>query len=652
MKINNINTVSFKRRLKPNELSEYQATIKEAKKITGQTGNSIFIMPSPNLPQDRAFNSGAGSYSSKYAQEYIDYMRSYIDFNVVEDLPPGQINPHKGFFCSYNSSALALGDQQINPELLLEKRFANLLTKDDLKEIADGNKIVGNEEFVNFKNVAMPEGKQNKVLKKAYDNFLKLDENSELKKKFNAYTKENEFWLNINRSQEPNQGFFNFKQFLADEHLKIGKETLNKKGIKLCGDCPLRFSWDEISAFPNAFKQGETMGVDSWGITALDFDKIFDESSDAYKVFKTKVQLFAKRYDMIRFDVGWEYISPIINKNGKRVNPPNKLGSRLLEQIESWVKEVKGENFDLKNLLYETEASPSDFSPFINDFIIPPLQGRSKIYSSTYMKNKPNDVWGFYSKYLGMGMTEDTLYYGIGNHDPQPLAQIAKGKPDRIRTKNGVEEVSRKEDAIGALSNLFKMSPNELQDPKNFKDAKWADTMSAKNNFMFFMDVFGREERFDKQGFNLIETPHENYAYKVPVDYKAAYHNSLENGLGFNPARALEINLEAKGAYKDNPQLCEKIKKFADILEEKEPLPPKLNKPISGFKKYAAPIIFAGAILTFCGLIFKQNKKNNDLQSENNLQNQQGVSQVQKTPETKVNKAISFDDFQKNTAKI
>ena len=68
--------------------------------------------------------------------------------------------------------------------------------------------------------------------------------------------------------------FFKFKQFLAQKHLEIGKKELNKKGIKLCGDCPLRFSDDEVRAFPRAFKKNATMGIHSWNIPSLDFVEI------------------------------------------------------------------------------------------------------------------------------------------------------------------------------------------------------------------------------------------------------------------------------------------------------------------------------------------------------------------------------------------
>lgn len=634
MKINNIkNEINFKRRLTPKELGEYQATIKEAKTLSGQTGKSIFIMPSPNLPQSKEFNSGAGNFSSKYAQEYLDYMRSYIDFNVVEDLPPGQISPFKNFYCSYISSSLALGDQHINPELLATEEFENILEQSDLAKIVAENSGENKETLVNFKNVTSKSGAQHRALRKAYQNFISLDKNSKLKEEFKVFMEENSSWLNFERMNEDDLKFFKFKQFLAQKHLEIGKKELNKKGIKLCGDCPLRFSDDEVRAFPRAFKKNATMGIHSWNIPSLDFDSILDESSDAYKLFKTKIQLFAKRYDMIRFDVGWEYVTPIINtyENGQIKTQKKEMGSKLLEQIESWVKEIKGDDFDLKNLIWEFDAGPEDFKAFEGKSLIPPLRNRVKVYGSTHMHKNPYDKWGYNDSFLERGWKKDTFTLGIGNHDPQPLAQIAKNMPDEIKTSNGIIQEFHKKEAIEALSDILHIDKTLLENPRTFVDAKWADTMSCYNTHMFYMDVFGRSERFDKQDFNLITTPHENYAYKVAQDYKKAYHKSLQEGLGFNPARALELNLKAKGLDKQHPELFKKLQNFANILEAPEKIQNK------SFAKKATPFVIGGLILSFGTLVYKKIKKTKSANKEQ--------------PKTPTPSVISFSEFQQNVSK-
>ena len=46
--------VSFGRALRPEETEEFTNTVKEAKQLAGQTGKSVFIMPSQSLPQSSA----------------------------------------------------------------------------------------------------------------------------------------------------------------------------------------------------------------------------------------------------------------------------------------------------------------------------------------------------------------------------------------------------------------------------------------------------------------------------------------------------------------------------------------------------------------------------------------------------------------------
>ena len=565
--------VSFGRNLTESEAKEYSQVLKEAKAITGQTGKSIFIMPTTCLPQSESYNSGIGSISSKYAQDYFDYMRTYLGFNVVEDLPAGQVDKGmNGLFCAYNGSAFALGNSQINPELLATKEFENLLTSEDLKDITNGNLGESREEFANFRNVMAHDGMQNKVLKRAYERFKNLPEDNQLRQRFITYKKENDYWLWMQEANEPDSEYYKFKQFLADEHLKIGKQKLNEKGIKLFGDFLVNFNKDEVRKNPKAFKEGHYMGLPEWGLQSLNYDEILDESSEAAQLLKKKVQLFSRRYDGIRFDVGWGYVSPLVTPEGvDKVLPENKkyLGDGLLKLIEKWVKEFKGEDFDLKNLIYEFDGDPEVFSAFNNDGTqIEPLKGRVKIYGSTYMHEYDWDKWGYNEAFINKGMSPDEFILGIGNHDPQPLRQIALGMPDKIK---GEADQFHKPDAIQPLSRILKISKEVLENPVEFAKAKWAETMQSKNTQMFYMDVFGREERFDMQGFNTEVHPEKNYAYKVPSDYRTAYMQSIKEGFGFNPMDALEKLFVAKGFDKEHPKLFSQIVRFKNILLEDEP---------------------------------------------------------------------------------
>lgn len=569
--------VSFGRHLTKQEEKEFSETLRQGKTVTGQTGKSIFIMPTSCLPQSENFNSGIGSISSDYAQDYFKYLQTYLGINIIEDLPAGQVNcGEPGLYCAYNASAFGLGNHQINPELLVTKEFEHLLTQEDLEDILKGNNFPDNDNFANFKNVMAHTGKQNEVLGRAYKRFQQLPDNNPLKQRFYRYKEENTDWLDFQKQFEPDSEYYKFKQFLADEHLKIGKRKLNNKGIKLFGDCLINFNWDEVRANPKAFKKDYFVGLPEWGLPALDYDNILDESSEASKLLKKKIQLFAKRYDGIRFDVAWAYVTPLITPKGeKEIKDENKkeLGSKLLEHIEKWVKEIKGEDFDLNNLIYEFDSDPKVFKAFYeNRQLIEPLRNRVKVYGNTYMHENPKDTWGFNEAYTkNRGWSPDEYVLGVGNHDPQPLRQIANDIPEKIINSEGKIELKyNKWPAIDPLSRILKISKEILQNPVEFAKAKWAEPMMSKNNQMFYMDVFGREERFDMQSFNTTVHPEKNYAYKVPSDYKTAYMNALKEGFGFNPMDALEKVFKAKGFDLKYPELFKNIVKFKNILLEEE----------------------------------------------------------------------------------
>ncbi len=566
--------VSFGRALRPEETEEFTNTVKEAKQLAGQTGKSVFIMPSQSLPQSSAKNTGVGNFASKESVDFLNYMKTYLDFNVVEDLPQGQIKKNGDFYCNYESSALALGEQNINPELLTKSEFGSILKPEEFDEIVNANSKKTKDSLANFENVVDNGSAQDKALKTAYERFKVLDENSELKQRYNKFVTENDSWLNFVRENETDTDYFKFKQFLAEEHLEHGRKELNANGMKLCGDVPINFTDDEVKAFPNAFKKDHYVGVPSWKIPSLDYDTILDESSDAHKLLKSKVQLAAKRYDLLRFDAAWNYVTPVVTPKGENnILDHNRKyqGSNVLNLIEKWVKEVKGEDFDLKNLMYEFEAGVHEFSPFWDGQLIEPVKNRVKIYGSTFM----SDDWGSNDAFLKRGWSPDEFSIGVGNHDPQPLKQIARGVPDiPLGWKVHLDST------LAPLARILKLDAASLREPKDYCKARFAEPMMAKNNHFFFMDVFGRVERFNEHGCDTGLNVPSNFRRKVPADYIKQFHQALQEGFGFNIADSLEKVFKAKGLDESHADLYAKIVKFRDILTEKEEFKPVVKETI------------------------------------------------------------------------
>lgn len=557
MLVSRINpSLSFGRALHDNEIEEYKKTLSEGKNLVGQNGNSAFIMPSTSMPQSAARNTGVGNLASEESIKYLNDMRTYLGFNVVQDLPVNQFKRNQ-----YNGSALSLGDQNINPELLTTEEYGSILKNEEFDEIVKANNGETKETLANFDNVIGNESAQGKALKKAYERFNALDEKSELKQRYNKFVTENAERLNIKREAEPDADFFKFKQFLAEEHHAKGVQKLHDNGLKYCRDIAFNFDDDEVRAFPNAFKQDHYMGSPSWEIPSLNFDTILDESSDANKLLKMKIQYAAKDADMIRLDAAWNYVTPVMTPKGEtRILDENRkaLQTGLVDQIEKWVKEVKGEDFDVKsNILYEFEAGADKFSAFWDGKLIPAVKDRVNIYQTTYM----NDGWGSNEAFQSRGWTADELSVGVGNHDTQPLRQIANGVEDAV---NGNQV--HKNASINPLSRILKIDGETLQNPVEFAKAKWAEIMTGKNNHFFFGDVFGMADRFNEHN-NQSKTA---FRRKVPVNYMQTYLDSLKEGFGFNIMDALAKAFKAKGLDESNSDLYNRIVKFSNILADKE----------------------------------------------------------------------------------
>ena len=569
MKVSAIRSgVSFGAAIKPSEIEEFKKVRDEAKALVGQNGKSIFIVHDACLPQSVHKNTGVANLASRESLDFLKYMQTYTGCNMIEVLPQGQVGNAKGsgLYCAYAGTAFSLGNHQINPALLTTERYGKLLTKEEFSDIVKANDKADAHTIANYENVMSPVGEQSKKLKIAFDRFKILDENNELKQRYNTYVAENEEWLKIPISYEPDKEFYQFKQFLADSHLKDAKTEINNLGMKLCGDCLINFSEDERRAFPKAFLQNEFIGTPDWQITSLDYDKLSDPTSDAAKLLKMKVQLFAKRYDAIRFDVGWSYLNPLIHKTDG-TSYGNDLGDNVLKFIENAVKEVKGEDFDLKDLMYEFEGG-REFKPNSGE-LHDAAKTRTKIYSSTYMHDNNFDVWGSNDAFLKRGWDPEYFVIGPGNHDPQPLKQIALDMPD-TSVLDG--QKYHKADAVDALSKIFRVDAETLKEPAEFAKMKWAEPMTARHNQMFYMDVLGRQERFDMQNLNLVNDEskglfaYKNYARKITEDYKCEYHKAVEDGFGFNIMDSLERVFRLKGLEQSHPELYSKIVKFRDVL--------------------------------------------------------------------------------------
>ena len=637
MKIQGIQTTSFARKLNNGEIKEYSETLSQAKKILGQTGNSVLIVHDACLPQNAKRNTGVANLVGEDSIQFFQFAKKYLGINAIEVLPQGQVRPHDGRYCAYSGSTLSLGNPQISLERLQTPEYENLLTANEFQAVVKENSTE-KDTYANFRNVMDDNSAHDKAVKKAFERFQNLSKNSKLKKDFLKYCKENQDWLerkcifetlskkygttDIRRWSNENDkilyslkestrktriakilrenpfesDFYKFKQFLADKHLKQGKSILNSMGLRLYGDFPIGFSHDEVWAYPNAFMKDHYMGVPEWRIPALDFNKILKNGSDANKLFNLKIRLAAQRYDSLRVDAAWNYIKPIITPRGQKTASHSyrkDFGSTILNYLEQQLKKFKGNNFSISDIMYEFEAAPHEFSMFEDGGIIPAVAKRIKVLNTLHMKSNGSDKWGAYSAYTEHGLEPFSL--GVGNHDTQPLKQIALGIID---SSTG----NKKTPAIPVLSYELNLDTKLLEKPGEFAAAKWAEAMQGKHMHMFYVDVLGMKETFNSGKRNLSSF----FRIKIPHNYEDLYIKSLQEGFGFNPMDALEKLFQVNGLDKKHPELFAKIQKFKKIL-----LKADASKPLK---------ILAAAGLTFAACIGGINlyKKYNSTQLNKN----------------------------------
>jgi hypothetical protein len=618
--------LAFGRAYTTDEKAGVTENIQEAFKALGADGKKILIMHEPCLPQSATNNTGTGHLSSKESSDFVDFAKTYWGINHLETLPPGEITssrkpesklvPGKNkFYCAYKSTSMSLAPQAVNLEFLTGDDYGKILTHDDIKKVVDANKedVITSAEgnkipLANFENVAAHNSPHNEVLKTAFERFKALPEDSKIKVNFENYKKAPENaerleykslfralkkenghnWKNWNETDknlyEPtadktktaariaelkenhkdNIELFKFKQFIADEHLQASRKKLNDKGIKLVGDCPINFSDDEVWAHPEAFRDKAKIG---WGLPAIDYDKVRNPDGslgESGKLMEKKFDFFFRRYDAVRFDVGWSYVAPKV----KMPDGTEKHFDKTEEMVgiaEGVAKKIHKDKYDSNNLMYESEGH-LDWTDRDNPKVYNELKDRVQIYTTAHMKDSATDKYGSVDFCLNMAkMNKDKVVIGVGNHDNNPLRIIAQNLGDG--TYGG-----KRDEQIKPLISALKLEDTDevrthLSNPVEFAKAKFAELFTgAKHHMFFYQDTMGREETFDSQDGNT----YENYRHKLTDKFEEEYHGKMqEHGHGLNLPDALAKAMKAQGKHETHKPLYENLLKMASVLMKK-----------------------------------------------------------------------------------
>ena len=588
MRIFSDSILSFKRRLKPSEKADYSSTLALAKQAVGNTGHSVLIIPSSSLPHGLNNNTGCGNMLNEESKIFFNFAKQYWGINYVQLLPEGVYSKRNGGYKPYSGSALDLGVQLINLNLLTTNEYGNLLTNNDVENIVKSNTKVDKDIHINIENTLDHNSATENALEKAYDELVKNNTPNKQKmlQDIEQYKSKNAEWLerksifynlvkkngtddytkwnNIERnlfnndmvSAEQREALIKelknnatykregelyiFKQFLAERHLSQAKKELNAKGIKLSGDLIAGCSFDETWMFPKAFYKEYSL---PWGLNAINYN-----TPEGLEFLKLKVRNFAKRYDGMRIDASWLYSKQLLkNRNNKEVIF-KEYHSEILDLIDKEIKSVKGKDFDLQNIMHEFEANPNIYSIYNDKYLKNETINRVKIYKSDFLC----DGWDSVHAFKKRGWKDGTYIIGTTNHDTESLRSL-------------YSNVSARNEQIKELSKILNIPEKELSSYSKFTQTKFAEPIRSRHNMIFFSDALNIYENYC-----VAKTAEDAYRLKVPHNYQDSYFKSLEKGEGFNIMDSIQKIFEVEGLDKTDKKLYRKICKYNRILRKTE----------------------------------------------------------------------------------
>ena len=565
MKIVFCTTPNFCRRLRSSEEAEYSDVLQKGRRLVSGDkrgdGKNILIVPAQSLPQSAQNNTGAGNLSGEESLRFFNFAKKYWGINEIQLLPMGQFHRKNGAYHLYSGTSMELGNHVID--------IKSFIPREDYEKVVSANKI---KNKVNYENIVDAASSQERVLKKLYSDMpLKLKaEFSEYKKSvpefiekkaifrvltdiYQDYKYENWSSVDANLFNEDvvsrdmrniriaeikeigsEEIDFNiFKQFLAEKSLADAKLKLNKMDLKLNADMICGCSYDEVWSYPKAFLKNKYM---DWGFPIIDGD-----SEEGLDFLRKKVRFYAQKFDGIRVDGAWTYVSP--NVYQKETNNKSRIynNDKLLNLIEEEYKKIKGSGFDKRDLMYEFAADPKDFNVFDEFRLKPYLEDRMKVYTSDSL----SEDFGSAKVFIDRGWDKDTFIMGMSNHDSMPVKVT--------------------DSQANVLSKLLKIPRDILSDINEFTKAKFAESIRAKHNMLFFTHALGIKKQYSSG-----VADSDMYRLKIPENYEQLYFKALQDGAGFNPMDALEKQFKAQGLDKSEPELYKKIVKFRKILESKQ----------------------------------------------------------------------------------
>ena len=345
----------------------YTDVIRKALKALNKK-NFALIIHSGSFPAASGENTGFGSINSNGGREVIDYASGI--FNAIQLGPAGKTkscdsSPYTGTIFSGNPLFIDL-------KQLTTDEWNNILSVETYNEIVNENP----NKDVNKTAYSYIYKRQNEALEEAWNNFKKVD-NPQLKKEFESYKLENDYWLDKDSlyealsiehgndywplwESETDKNLFNpksneekiefskrineiskkyeneieqykFIQFVLNKQNEKTREYAKEKNIKMIADRQVAFSDRDTWAYQSLFLEGWMLGCppdyfskdgQAWGFPVMNPDRMYndDGSLDEGGILLKNLykKMFRENPGGVRIDHIVGLIDPWVYKAGKK----------------------------------------------------------------------------------------------------------------------------------------------------------------------------------------------------------------------------------------------------------------------------------------------------------------------------------------------
>lgn len=384
------------------------------------------------------------------------------------------------------------------------------------------------------------------------------------------------------KNSRPNDiDYQKFVQFIADKQQKESRKNLNAENIKIYGDCLIGFSPSEMWANRECFRENlyyggpdpncpETNGIQTWGLPALDYTKLGECSSDGDlsklgevgKFLYDKYTTFFKRYDGIRMDAAWQFVTPFIyqavNGNYEEFKLP-EINFTIFNIMKAAAKDALGDKFDEQNpdnIMLELVGISAGKSREMT------LNTYPHLYTTAYAEYDETP-----KKFLEKGYQDGKFYVGVGCHDNDSLVNMAKDTYKRGLHLNGMRrDYNLDESNLKYQAQEYISQTQEQKIEEDFRTAKLAEIYTSSKQFFTLPDMFGMSERINISG----KANENNWTVRIPTDYERFYFSQLANGYGLNLPKVMANAIGMKNI--NNPELVKKLNEAAEILRSSGPM--------------------------------------------------------------------------------